>query len=80
MKRATEGFREPVFYQGKLCGWVRRFDGGLAQFLLRGAMPEKYGTKTQVSGEIDIGMKKFTGTLEDLLATYRELTAKGEQP
>src|SRR2546422_1875861 len=48
--RATRGWLEPVFYQGAKCGTVRRFDGGLAQFLLRGMMPEKYGAKTEISG------------------------------
>jgi hypothetical protein len=42
VKRATEGWEEPIFYQGAECGRVRRFDGGLMQFLLRGALPEKY--------------------------------------
>ena len=72
---ATDGWLEPIFYQGKKVGSVRRFDLGGRQFLLRGAMPEKYGPKLQVSGEVDTGMKKFAGTLEDLLATYRQLTA-----
>lgn len=50
IKRASVGWEEPVFYQGKKCGTVRRFDGGLGQFLLRGLMPEKYGNKTEISG------------------------------
>jgi hypothetical protein len=48
--RAGEGWLEPVYYQGDVCGEVRRFDSGLMQFLLRGMMPEKYGAKTEISG------------------------------
>ena len=51
IERATDGWLEPVFYQGKPCGVVRRFDGGLAQFLLRGTMPEKYGSKVELTGK-----------------------------
>jgi len=48
--RATKGWLEPIYYQGSRCGSVRRYDGGLMQFLLRGMMPERYGSKTEISG------------------------------
>ena len=49
--RATDGWLDPVFYQGQKCGQVRRYDSGLLQFLLRGMLPEKYGAqRTEVSG------------------------------
>jgi hypothetical protein len=50
IERAGEGWLEPVFYQGAPCGEVRRFDSGLLQFLLRGQAPQKYGSKTEISG------------------------------
>jgi hypothetical protein len=50
IERAGEGWLEDVYYQGGVCGQVRRFDSGLLQFLLRGMMPEKYGSKTEISG------------------------------
>jgi hypothetical protein len=50
LTRAGEGWLEPIYYQGAECGQVRRFDSGLAQFLLRGLLPEKYGSKTEISG------------------------------
>ncbi len=50
IERAGEGWLEDVYYQGAVCGQVRRFDSGLLQFLLRGMMPEKYGSKTEISG------------------------------
>lgn len=48
--RAGEGWLEPVYYQGAVCGETRRHDSGLIQFLLRGMMPEKYGARTEISG------------------------------
>ena len=48
--RAGEGWCEDVYYQGEVCGQVRRFDSGLMQFLLRGLLPEKYGAKAEISG------------------------------
>ena len=48
---ATEGWLEPVFFQGQPCGAIRKYDLGGRQFLLRGAMPEKYGAKVELSGK-----------------------------
>ncbi len=51
VRRAALGWNEPVFYQGRRCGSVRRFDGGLMQFLLRGAKPQKYKNTTELTGK-----------------------------
>jgi hypothetical protein len=51
VERASEGWLEPVYYQGASCGEVRRYSDGLMMLLLRGMMPEKYGyNKTEVTG------------------------------
>ena len=50
IERAGQGWSEIVYYQGAPVGEVRRFDSGLMQFLLRGMMPEKYGSRTEISG------------------------------
>ncbi len=42
VRRAREGVLEPIFYQGVGCGAKRVYSDGLLQFLLRGALPEKY--------------------------------------
>jgi len=46
--RATDGWLEPVFYQGAECGTVRKFSDSLLQFLLRGR-DKKYRDKQQLS-------------------------------
>lgn len=51
-------------------------DQGGKMFLLRGANPEKYRERTEVKGQVDVH-HKFSGTMEELLATYRKLTSGG---
>jgi hypothetical protein len=51
LERAAVGWDEDIYFQGAVCGQVRRFDSGLAQFLLRGLLPQKYGSsRTEISG------------------------------
>jgi hypothetical protein len=47
---ATDGWLEPVFYQGMPVGAVRRFDLSMRQFLLRGAKPDKYRQSAELTG------------------------------
>ena len=53
---ATEGWLEPVFFQGAPCGAVRRFDMGMRQVLLRGLLSEEFGAKVDhnVYGSVEI--------------------------
>ena len=41
-RRAVVGVNEPVWYQGKRAGLVKRFSDTLLIFLMKGAMPDKY--------------------------------------
>ncbi len=49
-RRAVEGIDRPVFYQGKKVGSVRSYSDTLLIFLLKGAMPEKYRERHELSG------------------------------
>lgn len=49
-RRAFAGFDEPVFYQGKTCGHVRRYSDTLAIFLLKAHRPEKYRERFEHTG------------------------------
>lgn len=42
IRRAHEGVIEPVFYQGKPAGAIRKYSDTLLMFLLRGFRPEVY--------------------------------------
>lgn len=41
-RRAVEGVKKPVWYQGGECGVVTEYSDTLLIFLMKGAMPEKY--------------------------------------
>ena len=41
-RRAREGVEEPVFYQGRIVGHVKRYSDNLAMFMLKGERPEKF--------------------------------------
>jgi len=51
-RRAHEGTDEPVFYQGKMCGEIRKYSDTLAMFILKGRKPEKYreNLKAEIGG------------------------------
>ncbi len=42
LRRAKDGVDEPRFYEGKVCGYVRRYSDTLIIFLLKARRPEKY--------------------------------------
>ena len=48
IRRAHEGWNEPVFYQGKECGSVRKYSDTLLIFTLKAHNPEKYREKTSM--------------------------------
>lgn len=50
LRRAVKGTEEPVFYQGEVCGKIRKFSDVLLIFLMKGAMPDKY--REQWKGEL----------------------------
>lgn len=41
-RRALNGWREPVFYQGEMTGSVRKFSDALTIFMLKANLPTKY--------------------------------------
>lgn len=42
IRRAKEGWDEPVFYAGQQCGVIRKYSDTLLIFILKGLKPEKY--------------------------------------
>jgi hypothetical protein len=39
-RRAVDGWDEPVFYEGKVCGHIRKYSDALIMFLLKAYRPE----------------------------------------
>jgi hypothetical protein len=48
-QRATDGWEEPVYYQGEAVGKVRRYSDTLAMFLLRAHRSEVYKPESAVN-------------------------------
>jgi hypothetical protein len=48
--RARDGVLDPVFYQGKPCGAIRKYSDGLMLALLKRFKPDRYAARSEVSG------------------------------
>lgn len=59
--RAVDGWDEPVFYEGSVCGHKRKRSDTLLIFLMKGAMPEKYGEKIEHAGQVGV---QHSGTVD----------------
>lgn len=54
-RRAT-GYEEPVYNaKGELAGSITKYSDTLLIFMLKGAKPEKYRERVEMSGSVDIG-------------------------
>jgi hypothetical protein len=51
-RRAIEGTEEPVFHQGQIVGGVRKYSDTLLIFLLKGARPERYRERVDMTVDI----------------------------
>ena len=78
VRRAYEGIRKPVFYQGEVVDYVFEYDTALLMFLLRGWRPDRYRERTELTGpdggpiEVDI--------VDRLKAARKRLASAGNQP
>ncbi len=48
LRRAVDGWDEPVYHQGVMCGTVRRYSDGLLTMLLKARRPEKYRDRSSL--------------------------------
>lgn len=70
-RRAVEGIPEPVFYQGKAVGAVRRYSDTLLIFLLKAHRPEKYRDRYESTVKHE-GSISFTQALAMLRPERRD--------
>ncbi len=69
-RRAHDGVDEPVFYQGEVCGTVRKYSDTLLIFLLKGAKPDKYRERTSVVVEDPVkALAKLLGVQPEEIPT-----------
>ena len=48
-RRAVEGVREPVYYEGAVCGHRQRYSDNLLMFLLKANNPEKFRERSEAT-------------------------------
>jgi hypothetical protein len=57
-RRGVLGYEEPVFFQGRECGQITKFDSTLLIFFAKGMMPEKYKDNYKadinLTGKVDV--------------------------
>lgn len=62
MKLAFQGWKEPVFHQGIVCGSIRKYKPSLMQFMLAKNRPAKYGDASVQEG---IGAEELAKRVRD---------------
>jgi hypothetical protein len=79
-RRAVQGVRKGIYWQGRRVGYQLEYSDGLMMFLLRGRRPDKYRTdKVEHTGKNGGAVEhKFVGTFEELLALYRKTLAEAD--
>jgi len=89
-RRGIKGVDEPVFYQGEVCGYVRKFSDLLLIFRAKALMPEKYRERHEVTGaggaplhpakvtvDVNVNYAEALKTLTDEeLETHNAISAK----
>lgn len=64
LRRGVQGVDEPVFYQGEVCGYIRKYSDVLLIFLLKGTRPEKFRDRMEIADPQ--GRNPLLGALEDM--------------
>lgn len=93
VRRAREGVRRPVVYHGNLVTIPKdpndpesevitltevEYSDTLLLALLKAKKPEQYRERIDAKHSGEISVKKFDGTMEELLALYRDLLKGGD--
>ncbi len=79
-RRATEGVEEPFYYKGEVVGTIQKYSDTLLIFLLKGALPEIYRERYEISGgDKPIRVKSDPGREKLADDTLKALIAFGEQ-
>ena len=79
-RRATQGVNEPVYYKGEVVGTIRKYSDTLLIFLLKGALPEVYRERYEISGgDKAIRVESDPGREELADDTLKALITFGEQ-
>lgn len=84
IRRATQGYDKPVFYQGVECGKVREYSDVLLIFQLKGRRPDKYRerTSTELSAPGGGPVALLPATVTDPVEAARvyQRVMRGDEP
>ena len=64
LKRATDGWLEPVFQRGMFVGYRRCYSQGLTIFMLKANRPDKYPLDKQLTSDFEDQAKKLRDFLQ----------------
>ena len=82
VRRAHQGTRKPIYYQGEKCGVVLEYSDSLLMFLLKAFRPDKYRERSSLEvagpdgGPIQLEDKRFALLSDDELAALIATAAK----
>lgn len=66
VNRAADGWEEPVFYQGAICGTVRKYSDVLQIFMLKKRKAEVYGDKPEKARNLDDLKTRVLQTISEM--------------
>lgn len=75
-RRGVDGWEEPVFYKGDVCGSVRKYSDSLLLALLKANKPEKFRERSDVSGSLAVDQNL---TFADIVRIETEKRQKREK-
>ena len=67
LRRAQWGVDEPVFFQGEICGSVKKYSDVLLMFLLKARAPEKYRER-QTLEHTGVGGEQLRGVVNVMIS------------
>lgn len=79
MRRAKDGWDEPVYYKGEPVGEVRKYSDRMLAFLLRARRPEKFAPVTNVEQLIRELAREAGADEERAVAAARDILAEARK-
>ena len=78
VRRAAHGMDEPVFYKGKIVGYIKRYSDTLLMFTLKGRRPERWKERTaqELTGP-NGGPVQIEGVRDEFARRIARLAATG---
>lgn len=77
LARARDGWDEPVFHEGVICGYKRKYSDTLAIFHLKALRPEKYRDNINIDHSLNVA-DDLASALEEAFNRSRGVTVDAE--